>query len=124
MATSTTHPSSSMDESQQPFDTQQAEAPPTTITSQPVHTEQQATSSAIDMDEAKEAGGDKNMDHLTVISDTMETSKYTCPTPALPRFFSHFCNVSCCKPVLQLIRDFCCLLQNFHFRSLVSELKL
>lgn len=85
---STTHPSSSMDESQQPFDTQQdREAQPITIRSQPVTTEKQSTSSAADMDEAKEAGEDKHMDHLTVISDNMETSKYTCSTPA-PFLFS------------------------------------
>lgn len=72
---STTNPSSSMDESQQPFDTQQE---PTTIRSQPASTEQQSTSPTTDMDEAKEAEEDKHMDHLTVISDNMETSKYTC----------------------------------------------
>lgn len=88
MATSPSapQPSSSMEESQQPeqpISTQQdGEAHDTPVTSQPVSAEQRAPPPTTDAPDAKQAEEDRNMDHLTVISDNMETSKYTRPAPA------------------------------------------
>lgn len=91
MATSPSapQPSSSMEESQQPeqpeqpISTQQdREAHDTPVTSQPVSAEQRALPPTTDAPDAKQAEEDRNMDHLTVMSDIMETSKYTDPAPA------------------------------------------
>lgn len=86
MATSPSaaQPSSSMEESQpphQPISTQQdGEADHAVVTSQPVSSEQQAPPPTTVAPDAKPT--EEGMDHLTVISDNMETSKYnTCPVP-------------------------------------------
>ena len=80
---SAAQPSSIMEASQQPdqpIGTQHdGEADRTAVTSQPVSAEQQAPPSTTD--DAKPAEESKDMDHLTVISENMETSKYTCPLP-------------------------------------------
>nr|XP_046271078.1 trafficking regulator of GLUT4 1 [Scatophagus argus]XP_046271079.1 trafficking regulator of GLUT4 1 [Scatophagus argus] len=75
MATSSNvaQPFSNMEESQhpdQPISTQQdGEADHTTVTSQPVSAEQEAPPPT-----AEQPQEDKNMDHLSVISDNVETS--------------------------------------------------
>ncbi|XP_073350526.1 uncharacterized protein [Pagrus major] len=73
---SAAQPSSSMEESQQPeqpIGTQHdGEADHTAVTSQPVSAEQQAPPSTAD--DAKQTEESKDMDHLTVISENMETS--------------------------------------------------
>lgn len=76
--------SSSMEESQQPdqpVSTQDAgEAEHAAVTSQPASAEQQILPTTIDEPKQTEEG--KAMDHLTVINENMETSKYnTCPVP-------------------------------------------
>lgn len=76
--------STSMEESQQPdqpVSTQGAgEADNAAITSQPASAEQQTLPTTTD--EAKQIEEGKAIDHLTVISENMETSKYnTCPAP-------------------------------------------
>lgn len=73
-----------MEESQQPeqtVSTQDAvEVNNVAITSQPASAEQQTLPTATD--EAKQIEEGKAMEHLTVISEDMETSKYnTCPSP-------------------------------------------
>ncbi|XP_019124421.1 trafficking regulator of GLUT4 1 [Larimichthys crocea] len=77
MATSASaaQPSSSMEESQQPeqpISTQQDRD--AAVTSQPVSAEQQAPPPTTDAPGAKQTEDGQNMDHLTVITDTMETS--------------------------------------------------
>ena len=77
---SAAQPSSSMEGSQQPdqpISTQHGGAADrTAVTSQPVSAEQQAPP-----DGTRPTEESKDMDHLTVISENMETSKYTCPLP-------------------------------------------
>ncbi len=85
MATSPSaaQPTSSMEESQQPdqpVSTQQCdEASHVAITSQPISAEQQALPPTTDAAHAKQTEEDTDVEHLTVIDDSMETSKYhTC----------------------------------------------
>lgn len=60
----------------QPVSSQDAgEADNVTITSQPASVEQQSLPTTTD--EAKQIEEGKAMDHLTVISENMETSKYS-----------------------------------------------
>lgn len=73
-------PPSSMEESQQPISSQQnEEASHSPVTCQPVGAEQQAPPTTTP--DAKQGEEERNMDHLTVISDNMESSKYTRPAP-------------------------------------------
>ncbi|XP_040918363.1 proline-rich transmembrane protein 2 [Toxotes jaculatrix] len=51
----------------------------TAVTSQPASAEQEATSSATDAPEARQTEEGKAMDHLTVLSDNMDTSNGICP---------------------------------------------
>ncbi|XP_018545137.1 proline-rich transmembrane protein 2 [Lates calcarifer] len=81
MATSpsATQPPSSMEETQQPnqpISTQPdaGEANHVTVTSQPAAAEPEAPSSTTNTPEAKQTEEGKSMEHLTVISDNMETS--------------------------------------------------
>ncbi|TKS91210.1 Proline-rich transmembrane protein 2 [Collichthys lucidus] len=72
---SAAQPSSSMEESQQPeqpISTQQDRD--AAVTSQPVSAEQQAPPPTTDAPGARQTEDGQNMDHLTVITDTMETS--------------------------------------------------
>ncbi|XP_070837907.1 trafficking regulator of GLUT4 1 [Chaetodon trifascialis] len=82
---STAQPPSSMEESQQPhqpISTQQdGEADHAAVTSQPVSVDQQVPPPTADAPGAKQTE-DKDMDHLTVITDNMETSNGIGPVRA------------------------------------------
>lgn len=74
-------PPSSMEASQQPISSQRdEEAGRSPVTCQPVGAEQQAPPTTTP--DAEQGDEERNMDHLTVISDHMESSKYSRPAPA------------------------------------------
>ncbi|KAG7233745.1 hypothetical protein INR49_006666 [Caranx melampygus] len=79
----TPQPPSSMEETQQPISTQPeaAEAEHAAVASQPADTEPEAPPSTTDAPDAKQAEEGKSAEHLTVVSDSAETSKHNVSSP-------------------------------------------